>query len=97
MDLATGIESRIIAQLYRYLIDIIVQSVKTSTNDIRKIIRLARILWSLYIEPLNKCTNKFRARERTDTSPKVERSLLTRDIVETLGQALRLHINKVLQ
>ena len=106
MELATGIEKpidnqilppRIITQLYRSLIDIIVQSVETTTNDIREIMRLARILWPLYIKPLDKCANKFKARESTDGSPQVENSLLTRDVLETLGQALRPHIKMVLQ
>lgn len=81
-------------QLYRSLVDIIIQSVESTTHDIREMSRLVRILWPVYLEPLGRIgmnNNDHTTKHNPDYS-----SLIDRETLEKLGQYLRPHLLRVL-
>ena len=94
----TGLPSTIITQLYKSLIDIVIQSVESTTRDVREVLRLTRMLWPIYVEPLSKYDQiELTYEDSIDGSVDSKNVFLTRNTLEKLGQALRPHTRLMLQ
>lgn len=100
MQLVTGVvdtsdimlvaHETLIKQLYKSLVDIIIQSVESTTRDVREMLRLARMLWPTYIGPLGTYVYPVGPHD-----PSVN-SAVSGNILEKLGQDLRPHIRQML-
>jgi hypothetical protein len=79
-----------IRQLYKSLVDIIIDSVESTTHDIGEILRLTRMLWPLYLEPLKK--RYAQSKTSISTTPLV----VNRELLEKLGENMRPHLRKLI-
>ena len=100
VDLGDGDTSRIpiadrllLHQLHASMIEIIVQSVDDITRDTREIIRLSRISWPVFLDPLFK---KQDIREEFIGQLKEGNSILKGTLVAKLGQHFRPYIKRLI-
>jgi hypothetical protein len=80
-------------QLHASMVEIIVQSVDDITRDTREIIRLSRISWPIFLDPLFK---KQDVREEFIGQLKEGNSILKGTLVAKLGQHFRPYIKRLI-
>lgn len=90
-----------ILKLYRSLVDIVIQSVESSTRHIGEILRLVRMLWPLYLNPLKKIMNHNHnsastTQDATTSSNSSPVITVDRELLEQLGTHVRPYLRQVL-
>ena len=87
----THLPQSLLKQLYESLVDIIIQSIENTTHDMREMLRLARMLWPIYINPLGK--NELL---KLGNGSGTNNDYIDNKILERLGEELRPHIRQTL-
>jgi hypothetical protein len=77
------------------MVEILVQSVESTTNDVREMIRLARILWPIYVMPLNGLGNQL-LKQCCSSNGGGNENILNGKVSVELGEKARFHIKRLL-
>ena len=86
-----------LVQLYKALTGILIQSVESTTRDVREMLRLLRIIWPFYLKPLVNDENDELLQECFPGDPdNDEEFVLSGRAIEKLGQKVRPYVRRML-
>ena len=102
-----NIHQPVLIKLYESLVEVIIQSVESTTRDIREMLRLLRLVWPLYLKPIlnediDNSSNEtsllslILEQSCTSTSEEKEFVQLNRRVSEKLGQKVRPYVRQML-
>ena len=98
-----ALSQQIVNKLYVSLVEVVIQSVENITRDIREMLRLLRLTWPFYLEPIlnNDSTGSSLLSLLEQNCPissneNGEEGQLKGQVSEKLGQKIRPHIRKML-
>mmetsp|Transcript_26653 Transcript_26653/g.40005 ORF Transcript_26653/g.40005 Transcript_26653/m.40005 type:complete len:677 (+) Transcript_26653:597-2627(+) len=85
-----------LVQLYKTLTGILIQSVESTTRDVREMLRLLRIIWPFYLKPLVNDENDELLEECFPGDSDNDEFVLSGKVIEILGQKVRPYIRRML-
>ena len=90
----------LIVQLYKSLVEVLVQSVESTTRDLREILRLLRIIWPFYLKPLLNNKDNKTGKDLLDqcysNDGESNYAALSGHVSEVLGSNVRPYIRRML-
>jgi hypothetical protein len=91
----------LLLQLYKSIVEVLIQSVESTTRDLREMLRLLRIIWPFYLKPLlnaDDSDNGNNLLENFCSSSSVgnDELALSGRVSEKLGQKVRPYIRRIL-